>query len=116
MNELIKLNQTKINDETVQTVNARELHTFLEVGKDFSTWLKNRIEQYDFVENQDFVVFHKKGENPQGGRPSNDYYITLDMAKELAMVERNEKGKQARQYFIECERNGRIDNNGMMCK
>ena len=104
MNELIKLNQTKINDETVQTVNARELHTFLEVGKDFSTWLKNRIEQYDFVENQDFVVFHKKGENPQGGRPSNDYYITLDMAKELAMVERNEKGKQARQYFIECER------------
>ena len=104
MNELIKLNEQTINNEMVQTVNARELHTFLEVGKDFSTWLKNRIEQYDFVENQDFVVFHKKGENPQGGRPSNDYYITLDMAKELAMVERNEKGKQARQYFIECER------------
>ena len=104
MNELISLNQSAINGELQQTVNARELHTFLEVGKDFSTWLKNRIEQYDFVENQDFVVFHKKGENPQGGRPSNDYYITLDMAKELAMVERNEKGKQARQYFIECER------------
>ena len=67
MNELIKLNETNIGDESVQTVNARELHAFLQSKQDFSTWIKNRVEQYDFVENQDFVVFHKKMENPQGG-------------------------------------------------
>ena len=68
------------------------------------TWIKNRIEKYGFVENQDFVVFHKKMENPQGGRPSREYYITLDMAKELAMVENNKKGMQVRKYFVECEK------------
>ena len=104
MNELISLNQSTINGEVQQTVNARELHAFLQSKQDFSTWIKNRIEKYDFVENQDFAVSHKKMENPQGGRPAIEYYITLDMAKELAMVERNDKGKQARQYFIECER------------
>lgn len=56
------------------------------------------------MENQDFVVFPEIGENPQGGRPRYDYHITLDMAKELSMVERNEKGKEARQYFILCEK------------
>ena len=104
MNELISLTQSAINGELQQTVNARELHAFLESKQDFSTWIKNRVEQYDFVENQDFAVSHKKMENPQGGRPAIDYHITLNMAKELAMVERNDKGKQARQYFIECER------------
>ena len=55
MNELISLNQSAINGELQQTVNARELHGFLESKQDFSTWIKNRVEQYDFVENQDFV-------------------------------------------------------------
>ncbi|SCX57616.1 anti-repressor protein [Nitrosospira sp. Nsp1] len=70
----------------------------------FAAWIQERIALYGFVENQDFVVVSDSGNNPKGGRPSRDYHITLDMAKELAMVERNEKGKQARQYFIECER------------
>lgn len=104
MNELIKIEPRQINDHEIQTVNARELHAFLGVGKDFSNWIKDRIEQYEFIENQDFVVFAKIGENPKGGRPAKEYFITLSMAKELAMVERNEKGKQARRYFIECER------------
>ena len=60
MNELIALNQSAINGELQQTVNARELHAFLQSKQDFSTWIKNRVEQYDFVENQDFVRFHKK--------------------------------------------------------
>ena len=55
MNELIKINSTSIDNELVQTVNARELHAFLESKQDFSTWIKNRIADYDFVENQDFV-------------------------------------------------------------
>lgn len=104
MNELIRINRNDINGNTVNTVNARELHTFLEVGKDFSNWIKDRIEQYNFVENQDFIIFAEIGEKSGRGRPSKEYYLSIDMAKELAMVERNEKGKQARQYFIECER------------
>ena len=104
MYELIKLNQTKINDETVQTVNARELHAFLQSKQDFSTWIKNRVEQYDFVENQDFIKLHKKMELSKTGQMGIEYYITLDMAKELAMIERNDKGREARQYFIQCEK------------
>jgi anti-repressor protein len=102
--EIIPINTDKIGDEVLPTVDARKLHEFLDVGKDFSNWIKNRIEQYKFVENQDFLVFAHLGENPQGGRPSKDYHITLDMAKELAMVERNDKGREARKYFIECEK------------
>ncbi|MBK1884393.1 antA/AntB antirepressor family protein [Luteolibacter pohnpeiensis] len=85
----------------IQTVNARELHQFLEVGKDFSNWIKDRIEKYGFSEGTDFTPELAKS---SGGRPSLEYHVTLAMAKELSMVERNEKGKQARQYFIECER------------
>lgn len=104
MNNLITINQTTIDGNNISTVNGRDLHAFLEIGKDFSTWIKDRIESFGFVENQDFVVFTDFGENLKGGRPSKDYALTLDMAKELSMVERNAKGKQARQYFIECER------------
>ena len=88
-------------------MDARKLHAYLEVGKDFSTWIKARINAYGFVEGVDYVkeeVFPNSGENPLGGRPSAEYHLTLDMAKELAMVERNQKGKEARRYFIECER------------
>ena len=95
MNELIKLNQQNLNGELVDTVNARELYSFLEVGRDFSSWIKERIEKYDFIENQDFIVLPKTGEK------KIEYFISIDMAKELSMVERNEKGKQARKYFIE---------------
>ena len=81
---------------------------FLKVQTRFNDWIKNRIEQYDFVENQDFlVVTEKKVTMTDAGEKATlikEYHITLDMAKELAMVERTEKGKQARQYFIECER------------
>jgi anti-repressor protein len=100
---LIPVTRATFGDTTLPTVNARDLHTFLEVGKDFSSWIKDRIEKYEFIENQDFVVFTQTGENSEG-RPRIDYHLALDMAKELAMVERNVKGKQARQYFIECER------------
>ncbi|ENN91897.1 antA/AntB antirepressor family protein [Bartonella schoenbuchensis] len=104
MEALIAIHNNTINQETVQTVNARELYTFLEVNSNFRDWIKNRIREYGFLENKDFVSFAKILAKPQNGRPSMEYYLTLDMAKELAMVERNERGKQARQYFIECER------------
>lgn len=83
-------------------VNARELHAFLESRQDFSTWIAKRIEKYDFTENQDFIRFHKKME--ANNATLIDYHLTLDMAKELSMVERSDKGKMARQYFIACEK------------
>ena len=104
MNELIPLQPQTINGNAVETVNARELHTFLESKQDFSTWIKNRIEKYEFVENQDYIMLHKKMELSKTGQMGVEYHITLDMAKELSMVERNEQGKQARKYFIECEK------------
>ncbi|MCK8787626.1 phage antirepressor KilAC domain-containing protein [Roseomonas sp. NAR14] len=82
----------------------------LKVGKDFSTWIKDRIEQYDFVENQDFVIGSPISGNQSGrggDRRSKEYFVTIDMAKELSMVERTEEGKRARLYFIECERRAR---------
>lgn len=101
---LVAINERIVGERTIQTVNARDLHAFLEVGKDFSNWIKDRIGQYDFTENQDFVCSPVLASEGRGGQNRIDYHITLDMAKELSMVERNEKGKQARQYFIECER------------
>ncbi|MDR2205836.1 MAG: antA/AntB antirepressor family protein [Flavobacteriaceae bacterium] len=96
-NELIKI--TEQNGK--QAVNARELHAFLGSKRDFSNWIKDRIKKYGFIENQDFAVFDNFGENPTGGRPQKEYALTLDMAKELSMVENNDKGKIARQYFIQ---------------
>jgi anti-repressor protein len=84
---------TKIDGKTVQTCDARDLHEFLEIGKDFSTWIKDRIESFGFVENKDFVIIPKMGEYR---KPLIEYHLSLDMAKELSMVERNEKGEKAR--------------------
>lgn len=100
MDELIKITEK----DGRRAVNARELHQFLECKRDFATWIKDKIEKYGFVENQDFEVFHNFGGNPKGGRPMIEYALSVDMAKELSMVENNERGRTARKYFIECEK------------
>ena len=104
MTELFTLVNRPVAGQAQQTVNARELHTFLENRDMFANWIKDRIEQYGFVENQDFVRYLENSKKPLGGRPSIEYALSLDMAKELSMVERNAQGKQARQYFIDCEK------------
>ena len=104
MQYLINIEQKQIGTQFVQSVYARDLHAFLENKDMFAHWIKDRISQFGFVENQDFVSFWENPQKPQGGRPSEEYHLTLDMAKELSMVERTPKGKEARQYFIECER------------
>ena len=88
MHELIKLQPQTINGNAVETVSARELHEFLEVSTAFKDWVSRRIKDYDFIENLDFCSFLSES---SGGRPSTEYFITLDMAKELSMVERNER-------------------------
>ncbi|EIL5080281.1 antA/AntB antirepressor family protein [Campylobacter jejuni] len=92
------------NDRTIgaeiNSANAREIFQFLNSEQEYANWIKNRISHYNFIENQDYIIelVYTKG------RPRKEYYITLDMAKELCMVENNEKGRQARRYFIECEK------------
>jgi phage anti-repressor protein len=104
--QLIPVFTGKISGISVQLVDARELHTFLESKQDFSTWLKKRIADYDFLQDIDFIMPEKNGTQKSitYGNDKIDYHLTLDMAKELSMVERNAKGKQARRYFIECEK------------
>ena len=108
MQNLINIEQKAIGTTHVQTVDARELHAFLEVGKHFASWISDRIDQFGFVEDQDFIVLDFPNSGNQvgygGDRRSKEYHLTLDMAKELSMVERTPKGKEARLYFIECER------------
>lgn len=84
----------------LNSVDARLLHAFLGSKQEFANWIKNRIEEYGFSEHSDFLTILSKSR----GRPRTDYFISLDMAKQLAMVERTETGKQARLYFIECEK------------
>lgn len=99
----------------VQLVDARLLHRFLQVGKRYASWIVERIAEYGFVQDQDFLISQNRETKPGrgGDRRSKDYHITLDMAKELAMVERNDKGREARRYFIECERQLRNSNYGL---
>jgi len=100
--ELIKINSSTIGQEVKETVNARELYVFLESKQEFSNWIKGRIEQYGFCEDVDFTI----DKIIIGRNTRIDYHISFDMAKELSMVERTDKGKQARQYFIEYRTKG----------
>ena len=121
-NTNLNLKLVKFNNEEQQAVNARDLHVFLESKQKFSTWIQARIHKYGFIENEDFILekgFSQNYEKPQpngdevvfdnfvknlGGRPTLDYFISLDMAKELAMIENNKKGREVRKYFIQCEK------------
>jgi len=96
MQHIVKIQNKNIGAET-NSVNARELHTFIQAKQEFANWIKNRINKYNFKENQDYIIITTS----TGGRPSKEYYITLDMAKELSMVENNDKGREARRWFIE---------------
>ncbi len=103
--QLIPVVASVISDQTVQTVDGRALHDFLEVETRFNDWIERRLDEYGFEEGKDFFGYSNlSNQTGRGGdRRSKEYALTLDMAKELSMVERNAKGKQARQYFIECE-------------
>jgi len=104
MAELIRVNENDFGEKKIQTVDARDLHEKLEIGRDFTTWIKERISKYDFVEGIDYLMsIPQNGGKPQGGRPQTEYFITLSTAKELCMVENNEKGKEIRKYFIRVE-------------
>lgn len=96
MNEL----QIKQNENLEPVISGRQLHDFLEVGTAYDVWIK-RMMEYGFIEEIDFSSFLMES---TGGRPSTDHLLKIDMAKELSMIQRTEKGKQARQYFIQVEK------------
>lgn len=101
MDELIPLTER----EGAQAVMGRDLHAFLGIGKDYTTWFRD-MTGYGFTAGQDFSPISGKT-SELGGRPRHNHIISLDMAKEIAMIQRTEKGKQARQYFIEVEKRHR---------
>lgn len=100
MNELLRVNY----DSDRITLSARELHEFLEIKTKYKDWFP-RMVAYGFDENVDYRTMAQKRATAQGNETTyNDHEITLDMAKEIAMIQRSEKGKQVRQYFLELER------------
>lgn len=101
MNELIIIRPTLINGAEVNSVNARELHAVLESKYQFADWIKTRLDEVDARENIDYIVFSEKSEK---GRPLIEYALSIDISKEIAMLERNEIGKKVRRYFIEVEK------------
>lgn len=104
--------EREIGSGAVQSCDARDLHRALGVGRDFATWIKERISAYGFVDGSDFVIGSpERGyQSGRGGdRRSVSYFISIDMAKELAMVERTPAGRHVRRYFIACEKALRAD-------
>lgn len=102
--QLIPVFNGELEGRSQQLCDAQELHAFLDVQTRFNDWISRRVEQYGFIEAEDFYSILSKSE---GGRPSTEYHLTLDMAKELAMVENNDQGRQVRRYFIAMERQAR---------
>lgn len=103
MNELIIIRPTLINGAEVNSVNARDLHRVLESKRQFADWIKARIDEVDAIENIDYIVFSQKNENGNN-KSLIEYILSTDIAKEIAMLERNEIGKKVRRYFIEVEK------------
>lgn len=99
MNELIKINY----ESDRPTVLARDLHEFLEAETPFHKWFP-RMCEYGFTEDEDYRTFLSNRSDGLPGKPRHDAQLTIDMAKEICMLQRNEKGKQARQYFLQLER------------
>lgn len=100
----LPITSTPIGNLNAQTVDARNLHDWLGVGRDFTSWIRNRIAQYGFTAGSDYLLT-KTGEKMMSGTKFvHQYALTLGMAKELAMVERNDQGRAARKYFIDMEK------------
>ncbi|NMH72816.1 hypothetical protein HF078_07015 [Bacillus sp. RO2] len=99
-NEFFPVYQSDIGEKLV---NARDLHTQLVIGKDFTTWIKDRIHKYGFLEGEDYILtVTKTGERQNVLR--HDYWLALNTGKEIAMVQNNEMGRAIRKYFIEVEK------------
>lgn len=107
--QLVRVFTGLIGGIPANVVDARELHAYLENGDKFADWIKARVEKYGFQQDQDFACVSVNAETQRkngqrGVAKRTDYHLSLDMAKELSMVENNERGREARRYFIQKER------------
>ena len=103
MQNIIKVTKSEIGNAELNSVNARDVHSYLEVKTRFNDWINRAISKYDFKENIDYTVLKNEYAEKWEFLPT-EYIVTLDMAKELAMLENNPKGKETRKYFINCEK------------
>lgn len=107
-NEIKKTFKASKKNGFVTAINARNVHEWLGVGRDFSTWIKSRIDKYGFVDHVDYCIVENLSSPNLGSAKSRrqmlkEYHCTPDMVKQLAMAESTEKGKQVRLYFLDCE-------------
>lgn len=106
MNDLVSI---PLKDNTEFPVNARDLHSFLGVKTRFNDWIQRRLVDYQFSIDEDYLVVLNLEYNPQGGsEPRKDFHLSIDVAKELSMVEKTDKGRQVRRYFIQKEKELRL--------
>lgn len=103
-NELVTISKTEINWIVVESVDWRELHKKLESKRDFSNWITSKLKKYHFSQWIDFTTKMLNRSDGKPGRQKKEYILTLDTAKEIAMVENNEKWREIRRYFIEVEK------------
>lgn len=102
--DIVPIYESETKDKLI---NARELHNALGSKQEFANWIKQRITKYSFEENEDFIRFDNfiKGDKKgYGNRTLIEYYLTIDTAKEICMIENNQIGRKIRKYFIETER------------
>ena len=104
---MIQIKNELIGTEKIQAINARDLWKELEVKTRYDVWIKRRILETQAIENQDFISLLKNDQREIGATVKKEYIVSLDMAKHFCMLERNEKGRQIRQYFIDVEKEAR---------
>lgn len=103
-NPLLPFAPRQLGSETVNTVNGKDLYSFLSPKRDYATWIRYQVKRAKLFKDSDFIVFPTFGENPKGGRPILEYHLAFDAAKRIAMMASTEKGNEIRSYFLECER------------
>lgn len=108
MNGLPVVTAQQFGEESVQAIDSVALHEFLGIGTEHGKWIARRIETYGFVEGVDYVCSAEVASKGRGGHNKLSYFISIDMGKQLAMVEKGEKGRQVRAYFLACERAAKV--------
>jgi len=104
MKDLIPVTKRCIGDDTIPTVNTRDLYAYLELSGDYNRWIKSSLKKANLIENIDFIVYYTDVDNPKGGRPATEYHVTFDAAKHIGMMSSVTKGHEVRAYFIAKEK------------